>query len=202
MADIGPTPEDYGRAYFASFAGGEYHSEAGNWQEFFVEVASRLVELFSPASVLDAGCAKGLLVAALVDAGADARGIDVSDHAIAEAPDGIRDRLSVGSLADPIAGRFDLVTCIEVLEHMNRGETSAAMDHLCAVSDRIVFSSTPADFAEPTHVNVRPPAEWAAEFAERGFFRRTDVDLAYLSPWAVVYERRRMTVRDSGVGWK
>ena len=33
----------------------------------------------------------------------------------------------------------------------------------------------------------------AASFAERGFFRRTDVDLGFLSPWAVMFERADLT---------
>jgi hypothetical protein len=37
---------------------------------------------------------------------------------------------------------------------------------------------------------------WAQWFANRGFFRRTDLDLSYLSPWAVVFERRSLTPAD------
>jgi hypothetical protein len=29
---------------------------------------------------------------------------------------------------------------------------------------------------------------WAAQFAERGFLRNFDVDVAFLTPWAVLYE--------------
>ena len=53
---------------------------------------------------------------------------------------------------------------------------------MCAASDRVLISSTPGHFEEPTHVNVREPAAWAASFAERGFFRRTDVDLSVFGP--------------------
>ena len=67
----------------------------------------------------------------------------------------------------------------------------------CArASDRILLSSTPSDFSEPTHVNVREPAAWAASFAERGFFRRTDVDLSFVAPWTVLFERADLTRRD------
>jgi hypothetical protein len=67
---------------------------------------------------------------------------------------------------------------------------------MCAASDRILMSSGPSDFSEPTHINVREPAAWAASFAERSFFRRTDVDLSFVAPWAVLFERADLTQRD------
>ena len=63
-------------------------------------------------------------------------------------------------------------------------------------SDRVLLSSTPSHFDDPTHINVREPAAWAASFAERGFFRRTDVDLSFIAPWAVLFERVDVTERD------
>jgi len=68
---------------------------------------------------------------------------------------------------------------------------------MCAASSRVLFSSTPSDFGEPTHVNVHPSWQWAAWFAERGFYRRTDVDLTFLTEWAILFERdAQSTPRD------
>jgi chromosome segregation ATPase len=36
---------------------------------------------------------------------------------------------------------------------------------------------------------VHPTAQWAAWFAERGFFRRTDADTSFLTPWSILFER-------------
>jgi hypothetical protein len=72
---------------------------------------------------------------------------------------------------------------------MAPADAQKAIDSMCAATDRILFSSTPADFKESTHINVHPTARWAAWFAERGFFRRTDADTAFLTPWAVLFER-------------
>ena len=197
MDDSGTTQEDYGQRYYETYSGGDYHGDAEHWRGFFGGVADALVSLFGPERLLDAGCAKGLLVEAFVDRDVDAFGIDISDHAVAEAPDSVRDRLTVGSLVDPLEGRFDLITCIEVLEHMDPSGADMALDHLTSATDCVVFSSTPRHFDDPTHINVRPPAEWAARFAERGFYRRFDVDLSVLSPWAVAFERHSMTARDA-----
>ncbi len=107
MNDVGTEPGDYGLDYFRAYCGIGYHGDSPHWVEFFGNVAERIVSLFEPQTVLDAGCAKGILVEALVERGVDAYGIDISDHAIATASPAVRDRLMVGSLASPIEGRFD-----------------------------------------------------------------------------------------------
>jgi hypothetical protein len=100
----------------------------------------------------------------------------------------------VASATEPLGQRYDLVSCIEVVEHMSPVDAQRAIDHIAAATDLVLFSSSPADHDEPTHVNTRPTEQWVAWFAERGFFRRTDVDLSFLSPWAVLFERADLTV--------
>jgi SAM-dependent methyltransferase len=193
---VTPEPSDYNQRYFQTGLGLPYDPSEPHWAEFFGEIADHLVEQLSPSTVLDAGCAKGFLVAALVERGVDATGIDVSEYAVGSAVEGARGRLHLGTLAEPLDGRWDLVTCIEVLEHMAPADTQRAIDNICAVTNRVLLSSTPHDFVEPSHVNVRPVATWVSWFATRGYFRRADLDLSYLSPWAVVFERRAMTPAD------
>jgi len=188
---------DYDESYFHSHLGADepYEWASPHWRTFFTMVAERIRAVTNPSAVLDVGCARGLLVQAFYEQGIDAYGIDVSQHAIDTAHPDIAARLSVGS-AEEIEGSWDLITCIEVLEHMEPTAAERAIDSMCAASDRILLSSSPGDFTEPTHVNVREPAAWAAAFAERGFLRRTDVDLSFLVPWAVLFERADANTRD------
>jgi SAM-dependent methyltransferase len=195
----GTTSEDYGRCYYqgAQLGGhGDYSWDNEHWRSFFMSVADRLIGAFDPGSVLDVGCARGLLVQSFTVQGVEAHGLDISAHAVASAHEDVRDRLSVASAADPISGRYDLVTCIEVLEHMSGVEAQRAIDQLTSVTDRVLFSSSPDDHDEPTHVNSHPAEQWAAWFAERGFFRRVDVDVSMITPWAVVFERGEPTLHD------
>lgn len=194
---VGTDAQDYGDRYYRSHCGSDQPQEwdSPNWRTFFRAVAERIRAITNPSSVLDVGCARGLLVQAFCEQGVDAYGIDVSQHAIETAHPDVGSRLSVGS-ADEIAGSWDLITCIEVLEHMAPVAAERAIDAMCAASDRVLLSSTPADFSEPTHINVREPAAWAASFAERGFFRRTDVDLSFVAPWTVLFERADLSRRD------
>lgn len=191
--------EDYSSIYYndAHLGGdGEYGWENNEWRAFFRSVADRTVGITNPATVLDVGCAKGMLVQALREKGVDAIGFDLSEHAIETSHPDVRPHLSVASATEPIAGHYALVTCIEVLEHMSPGQAQQAIDRISEVTDRVLFSSSPSDHREPTHVNPRPTATWAAAFAERGLYRRTDVDLSFLTPWAVLFERADLTVHE------
>ena len=194
---LGTTSGDYTMGYYATHLGGdeEYSWDSPSWRAFFSNVADKVVSLTGAKRVLDVGCARGLQVQALVEKGVDAYGADISETAIASAHPDIRDRLTVATAVEPIEGSWDLLTCIEVVEHMSPTEADQAIANMCAVTDQVLFSSGPGDYSEPTHVNVRPPADWAAAFAEQGFFRRTDVDLSFLTPWAVLFERVNLDIR-------
>lgn len=188
---------DYDAAYYGSLSlEGDYSWDDDNWRAFFVKVASRVRGIVNPNRVLDAGCARGLLVQAFRSVGVDAEGCDISEQAVGSAHPDVRDHLTVRSLTDAIPGRYDLISCIEVLEHMSDPEAQQAIDRICGATDLVLFSSTPADYVEPTHINVRPTADWVASFAERGFFRRTDVSLDFLTPWAVLFARSSLTTRE------
>ena len=187
--DAGTGSADYSAAYFHGSLGLPYEYDEPHWAIFFGAIADSLIRLFEPRTTYDAGCARGFLVRELAERGVDARGGDISEYAIGDAPPDLATRLEVRDLTDPFDERFDLITCIEVLEHMAPDQARKAIGNLCAATDRIVLSSTPDDFTEATHINVRQPAEWAQDFAVHGFFRRTDIDASFVSPWAVVFER-------------
>ncbi len=195
-ASLSTTAVDYDEQYFRTGLGLPYDEQEPHWGRFFGDVADNLVRQVAPRSCLDVGCAKGFLVAALLDRGIDARGVDISDYAITAAVERVRDRVAVHDLTQPLEGSYDLITVIEVIEHMAPTDTQLAIDNICAATDRIFFSSTPYDYAEPTHVNLHPTATWAGWFAQRGFFRRTDLDLTYLSPWAMIVERAALRPAD------
>jgi hypothetical protein len=178
----------FGPYYFEHDCGRPYERN-DHWLGFFGDIADQIIERLHPTSALDAGCAWGFLVESLRKRGVAAWGVDVSEYAISRVDDSVTDYCWQGSLTDPLPQRYDLVTCIEVLEHMPPSDTEVAITNLCTASDRILVSSTPFDYAEPTHVNVKPPEDWSAAFARHGFVRDVDFDVSFLTPWAVLYER-------------
>jgi SAM-dependent methyltransferase len=183
----------YGAYYYADYRGMPYEYN-DYWTQFFGTIAQRIVTDLVPSSVLDAGCAIGMLVEALRERGVDAWGIDVSDWALEHLAPGAVGHCRLASIADPIEDRYDLITCIEVIEHISEPDASRAISNLCSATDRILLSSAPFDYAEPTHVNVRSPEDWAAAFAAHGFVRNLNFDASFVTPWAALYERTDATL--------
>jgi SAM-dependent methyltransferase len=182
-APVAPT---YGAYYYAHDCGLTYE-RSEHWLTFFGAVADHIVRELRPTTVLDAGCAKGFLVEQLRERGVEAYGIDISEHAISEVHESVRDYCRVGSLTEPLDRRYDLITCIEVIEHMQAPDGRDALENLCAATDQLLLSSSPYDYGEPTHLNVQPPEQWSATVASHDFYRELDYDASYLTPWATLY---------------
>ncbi len=180
---------EYGRYYYRHDCGIPYERNS-HWLEFFGKVADGIVRDLRPTSVLDAGCAMGFLVEALRERGVEAWGIDVSEYAVSQVHESVREYCEVGSLAEPTAGRYDLIVSIEVLEHIPPTETNAAIANLCSATDRLMLSTTPDDYGEVTHLNVQPSEPWSAGLASESFLREVEHDVSYVTPWAALYTRR------------
>jgi SAM-dependent methyltransferase len=193
--DAGTVPE-YGSHYYRHDCGIPYERNE-HWLGFFDRIAEEIVREFHPSKVLDAGCAMGFLVEALRKRGVEADGIDVSEYAISQVHDSVAEHCRVASLTEPLPERYDLITCIEVLEHIPPEEAGSAIANLCAATDQLLISTSPTDYAEPTHLNVQPPEFWSAALAREGFFREVDRDLSYLTPWAALYLRREEPLPDT-----
>jgi len=180
----------FGAYYYAHCCGRPY-GRTDEWMAFFGGLADRIVESIGPSRVLDAGCALGLLVEALRDRRVEAFGIDLSSYAISQIHENVRPYCRHGSIVDEFTERYDLVVCIEVLEHMVAPDAEAAVANICRHTDDVLFSSTPFDHSEPTHVNVHPPEHWAELFARHDFCRDTDYDASFVTTWAMRFRRRR-----------
>lgn len=186
--------EIYNEAYYHSGCGPIPYEEPEHWVAFFSRIADRIVEDLHPQTVLDAGCAMGYLVAALRDRGVDAYGIDISNYAISKVREDIRPYCVVGALNEPLdhtvlPKKFDLVTSVEVLEHMSEDDGKKAITTLCDLTNCIIFSSTPDDTTEPTHINVQQREYWARMFAQNGFMDDLTYRPTYLTEYASCFRR-------------
>jgi len=189
--------KNYDKEYYNN-----YHTDLGplsyddseRWMPFFTGIAERLIKDFAPKTVLDAGCAMGYLVSAFRERGVEAYGIDISEYAVSKIPDAIKPFCVVGSISEPLPEElpkhYDLVISIEVLEHLYPEEGGRAIANLCALTDRFVFSSTPDDVTEPTHVNVQQSEYWVELFATNGYFRSISYKADYISNQALLFERK------------
>jgi SAM-dependent methyltransferase len=192
----GDGPIEYGAFYYRHDCGIPYERNE-HWLGFFGDAADGIVRDFHPTSVLDAGCAMGFLVEALRNRGVDAWGLDVSEYAISKVHESAAEYCGVASLTEPLSRRYDLITCIEVLEHIPAAETDKVIANLCQATDRLLLSTSPEDYGEATHLNVQQPEVWSAILAREGFLRDLDHDLAYLTPWAALYKRVEEPLTDT-----
>ena len=189
---------DYGPEYYASHCGdAPYSRDVQAWLDFYASIATEIVRSLTPQKVFDAGCAIGFLVEALWDRGVETHGRDISAFAISQVRRDVRPYCTVGSIADPIEGNYDLVLCIEVLEHMPSAEALRAVASMTVSASRILFSSSPIDFDEPTHVNVRPTIYWLRAFRDAGFAPVVEYDASYVCPHAMLLQRREGAFSES-----
>jgi SAM-dependent methyltransferase len=190
VANEGFVATDYGAGYYGHYAAaGVSYERNPLWLEFFGTVADRLIQDFHPKTTLDAGCAIGLLVEALRARGVEAEGVDFSEFAIETAPDDVRPYLRVGSITEPLARHYDLITCFEVVEHMPPQDADLAIANLCSFTDEVILTSTPMHYRDPTHTNIHPQEYWTERFARQGFLRDVDYDGSFIAPWAARYRR-------------
>ncbi len=107
------------------------------------------VEL-SAQKVLDIGCGGGILAESMAQRGAAVTGIDLSEKALAVARLHLLEsgrqvdyeKIAAEDLADQAPGRFDIVTCMEMLEHVpDPASTIAACAALVKPGGHVFFST-------------------------------------------------------------
>ena len=179
--------------YYAHDCGRPYQRD-DVWLAVFKRWADEIARRIGPSSALDAGCAYGLLVETLRARGVPAWGIDISEYAIGQVHASVKAYCRVGSITAPFGQGYDLITCIEVLEHLPQAESERALANLCAHTDDIIFSSSPDDHETESHFNVQPPAYWLALFAQQGFYQDKDFDASFITPWAMRLRRARTLI--------
>src|SRR5581483_3967786 len=192
----GSSPETYGTGYYLRHCGLPYSRENPQWLEFFGRIADEIVRRLNPRKVLDVGCAHGFLVEALRDRGVEAYGVDVSEHAIGQVRQDIQPFCRVGSATEALTEHYDLITCIEVCEHLSEFEARSAIRNMTGHSDLVLFSSTPSDFSEPTDSNVRPILYWLRAFREFSFAPDLTFATNVVAPQAFLFRRSEQRPSD------
>jgi 2-polyprenyl-6-hydroxyphenyl methylase/3-demethylubiquinone-9 3-methyltransferase len=100
--------------------------------------------------VLDIGCGGGILSESMAQRGALVTGIDLSDKALAVARLHLLEsgqqvdyrKIAAEDFAEEAPGRFDVVTCMEMLEHVpNPASTIAACSALVRPGGHVFFST-------------------------------------------------------------
>lgn len=126
------------------FYGEDYAPEWKGSSDDAREMAKYIKETFNPKKVIDVGCGIGKLVKELRKLKIDAIGIEFSKSFINASP--IKKFLYEGDifhLPSEISDQFDLVVCMEVLEHLPPTRLSEAINNLKKLSSKHFLITIP-----------------------------------------------------------
>lgn len=143
-------------------------------------VVPHLMALLNPSSVLDVGCGQGEWLDAFPPT-VETMGVDIA------APE--RAGFAVRDLAEFLyVGKFDLVLCLEVGEHLPEQHADTLVDNIVRHSSRVVFGAAVVGQEGVGHVNCQPHEYWHEKFERRGYqtedvIRPLIANDANVSPW-------------------
>jgi len=137
-----------------------------NWRPKIVCTA--ISNVLKPKSVIDVGCAIGDYVQYWESVlGVKAHGIEGSPYA---APYFVSDKVIVADVRKEIVRIWaDLVTCLEVLEHIEIEYIDNFLSNMIPMSDRFLVSAAPPGQGGHYHVNCQPREYWVKKMKDLGF---------------------------------
>lgn len=134
---------------------------------------------------LDVGCGTGVGIRYALDRGKDVYGIDFADAREAWKRYRIEDRCKIASALDiPYPDNsFDLVVCLDVMEHIPEEDALAALKEIRRVGSlAYIFAIATTLEKEPvgkkvlTHINVKDSNWWIMKMSEAGYGAATFKD--------------------------
>lgn len=133
-------------------------------------VCEAIIKEFSPASVVDVGCAIGEFVMGFHGKSIFSYGIEGSERClphivVARRLIRIRDLRKKFDLQM----FFSLVMCFEVAEHIEPEYTDQFLDNLVNLSDRVLLTAAPPGQGGHYHVNCQPKQYWIDKFDNLGY---------------------------------
>lgn len=141
------------------------------WRAEYDLIADTIDRFVDFSSVLDLGCGNGFLIARFAERGKSVVGVDGSAHAVDSAPEHVAEKIRTMDLTRPLSiGRFDLVICTEVAEHLEERYATTLVETIGANASGTVFftAATPGQGGKH-HVNEQPHRYWIDKFAQQRF---------------------------------
>lgn len=187
MMRMRTTDTEYGESYWTSMADGQGYEDSLIWHDighvvFETYLVDETGQDLSPQnSFVDVGCAYGFLVEHLRKRGCDAWGLDISQWALEHSPEFVRPYLKQFDLTRPDMPfygyeRFELLACLETLEHIPEEHVDQALSHLYGLLKpggsaliAVCVEGTHNWESDPTHVTIKEPGWWEEKFEASGF---------------------------------
>lgn len=130
-----------------------------------------MAERYSPSSVFDVGCAVGVYLKYFSERGIEVAGYEGAETAVDRA---LVDSIEQRDLRDAprIEKTYDLVSCIEVAEHLHPIYADGLIETIVPGThdnSHIIFTAAPPGQYGTHHVNLQYPQYWIDKFAAHGW---------------------------------
>jgi SAM-dependent methyltransferase len=154
-----------------SYSPGFYDDQSTGSRRSARETIPLLQRFVHVSSVLDVGCGVGTWLSAFREQGvSDVMGLDGTyvDRARLQIP---AEQFVPCDLTAPpeLPRKFDLVTSLEVAEHLPAAAADGFVRYLTSFSPAVLFSAAVPGQGGKHHVNEQWPDYWAARFEQHGF---------------------------------
>ena len=155
-----------------------FRAQAANSHRSARIVLPQVLRQFRPDSVIDVGCGVGTWLDVARELGVkECLGVDGAyverEALLIPDEDFLPLDLAGPGLPDAVAavrpGRFDLVMCLEVAEHLPGARAASLVEELCRLGDVILFSAAIPFQGGTGHVNEQWPEFWALHFRSHGY---------------------------------
>lgn len=127
-----------------------------------------ILDLCKPEKALDLGCGQGFYVRYLRDRKVDAWGVEKEDLRELYKSPGHLIQQDLSQTFD-LGEKYDLVLCLEVVEHISREYENIVFDNILRhMSKYLVFSGATPGQQGTGHVNERSESHWFSHLVRRG----------------------------------
>jgi len=127
-----------------------YYDRPGIWGYTVTRekrVVAEMLSCFAPRSVLDLGCANGVVMKCLYDLGIRADGVELSDSAVRAAFPEIRDNIHQGDVIELAGDRtYDLISGLDIFEHVTPSDLHKLIAAIADLAETggFLFANIPA----------------------------------------------------------
>lgn len=158
-----------------------------SWNERHILAAFSLFGI--PSTYLDVGCGTGVMVRTARSLGCEAYGVDQIEH---EEPFFFKKDLAetvffLEFATSGVANMADLVTCLEVAEHLNDDGSIRLCDTIArhvAEGGKLIFSSAHPGQGGDGHIGIKPATFWREQLHRHGVHYRQDLSTQLALIWS------------------
>lgn len=147
-------------------------SDEWHWQNLFLDVApfQYVIEKYKPSSVFDIGCGNGIYLRMMEKNGVpQIMGVDGIELSATVLDDKTYQKVDL-QLPLRLGQEFDIVFCLEVVEHINPSDSDTLFDTIAAhARDIIVFSMAEPGQPGNGHINCQKIDHVLEMWKKRGF---------------------------------